>query len=520
MLELAVILAAEVALLAAVVVLKEPRLLIPAVALGLPVEYLETRAVGHLGESGVAGAVRSLMNPGQAAMVGVVVIGAIRLRHTPSRLIPDSSVVIPVLALFAVMVLGIAWSDAPTTPPNSVLILVLYLAFIFVAPSLIQDRRDVERIVGVLLLMAILLGLLAVSQRLLGVFNWRTILVQSDDYSYRSNATFADPNNLARYLAIVLSLAAGLVLATGPRRQTLYLAVPALAIGAMAIVATASRSGWMVLLLCGFITVILAPIPRYTKLRLTAASVIGLGALLGLLLWQGGTDAERVKSLTQGLQVIGQREFLIRAGWEMWKDSPLIGLGTGNYQHALQVSYLHLIPYWARTTLSHTSLVSLMAELGLVGLAVFTFFAVRVAINLASLYRRASTSYHRLMIGLIGAGLIAILLQSQSEGRLLDEPYSGARSRSSSPSRPPGSPAPRPPHPAMKRPRPSHLRRTARDFKQDQPATLAPLSCLGAASSSTRIIRAAIDMERSAANLRSSASTPLGPTLFTTPPPP
>ncbi|MGH2609066.1 MAG: O-antigen ligase family protein, partial [Tepidiformaceae bacterium] len=287
----------------------------------------------------------------------------------------------------------------------------------------IEDRRDIERIVGAMLALAALLAVIAIAQRLLGVFNWRGILVQSDDYSYRSNATFADPNNLARYFAITLSLAAALILTTGPRRQTLYLAVPALAIGAIGIIATASRSGWLALLLCAFITLMAAPIPRLTKLRLNAVAVLALGGLLGLLLWQGGADAERVRSLSQGVQVIGQREFLIRAGWEMFKDSPIIGLGSGNYESSLITSYLYLLPEWARTTLSHTSLVSLMAELGLVGLSIFAFFAVRVAITTVGLYRSAPGPYLRMFVGWLGASFITILLQSQSEGRLLDEPY-------------------------------------------------------------------------------------------------
>lgn len=426
MLEIAIIFAAQVALLVAVVVLREPKLLIPCVALGLPIEIVETKALDYLGdsgESGVRGVVRSLLNPGQAAMAATVVIGALRLRHEPSRLIPNSSVILPVLALFAVLFLGVAWSDTPTRPANSVLILTLYLGFILVAPSLIENRRDVERILGAILLMAALLAVIAVAQRITGVFNWRSILVQSDDYSYRANATFADPNNLARYFAISMSLAAGLILATGPRRLTLYLAIPALTFGALGIVATASRSGWMTLLLVAFITVLLAPISRYTKFKLTAASVALLGTLLGLLLWQGGTDAERVKSLSAGVQVIGQREFLIRAGIEMWKDSPIIGLGSGNYERSLIASYLYLVPEWARTTLSHTSLVSLVAELGLVGLLVFTFAAVRIGIVTGVVYHRAATSELRLLAGWLGACLVGILVQSQSEGRLLDEPY-------------------------------------------------------------------------------------------------
>lgn len=423
MLELAVVVAAEAAFLVAIVVLREPKLLIPCVVLGLPVEVFETQALDFLGSSGMAGAVRSLLNPGQAAMVATIAVGVVRLRHEPHRLIPNSSLILPLAALFGIQFLGVGWSDSPTSPPNSVLILPLYAGFVLVAPSLIEDRRDVERVIGAFFVAAIGVALIAITQRALGVFNWREILVQSDAYSYRANATFADPNILARFLAISMALAAGSLLVLGPRRLTVYLAGPMMAVSSLGIIATASRSGWLMLLLCGFLVVAFAPIGRYTKVRITAGAFGTLGALLGFVLAQGGTDAERVKSLTMGVSVIGQREFLIRAGWEMFKDNPLLGVGSGNYQHALIVSYMDLVPEWARTTLSHTSLVSIMAELGLVGVALFGLAGMRVAVTLGVVYYRTTAPFNRMMIGWLAASLTGLVLHSQSEGRLLDEPF-------------------------------------------------------------------------------------------------
>ena len=422
MLEYAIIAAVQCALLGAVVILREPKLLIPAVVLGLPIEYVETENILSLGSGGIAGALRSFLNPGQAAMAATVVVGIIRARNQPSRIFPDSALILPILLLVGIQFLGVAWSDS-LTPANSVLILPLYVGFVFVAPSFIEDRRDIERIVGAFLLAAILLATLAAVQRLTGVFNWRDILDPADIFSYRSNATFADPNNLARFLAVAMSLGAGVILTNGPRRQTVYLGVPALAAGAVGIVATASRSGWLMLVLCTFLVVVMAPISRYTKARITVASATGMVVLLGLLFVQGGSEAERVKSLTSAYGVLGERTFLINAGWQMFKDNPIVGVGSGNYQHSLVATYLDLVPYWAKTTLSHTSLVSLVAELGLVGIAVFSFFVLRVAITLVRLYHSTDLPYNRLIVGWLSSSLVGILLVSQSEGRLFDEPY-------------------------------------------------------------------------------------------------
>lgn len=422
MLEYEIIVFLQLVLLAAVIVLREPKLLIPCVVLGLPFEYVATQTLSSLGESGTGGIIRTLLNPGKAAMLATIAVAIIRARHNPRNLFPDSEILLPLAVLTLVVFLGVAWSDS-MRPTNGVLIMPMYVAFVFAAPSLIENRADLERIVAAFLIAAAVLSLVAIAQRVLGVFQWRSILVQSDDYSYRSNAFFADPNNLARFLAISMALAAGLIMVTGPRRMTVYLAAPMMAISAVGIVTTASRSGWLGMLLASFLVVMMSPIQRYTKLRLTAVAFGGLFALLVLLFMQGGANAERVKSLTSGIQLIGQREFLIKGGWEMWKDNPLFGVGSGNYQHTLIISYLWTLPWWAKTTLSHTSFISILAELGIVGVGMLTLFAIRVIVACRTAYRLYDDRYSRLLAAWCAAALVEILFQSQSEGRLLEEPF-------------------------------------------------------------------------------------------------
>ncbi|MGE3076572.1 MAG: O-antigen ligase family protein [Dehalococcoidia bacterium] len=422
MIEIGAIVFVQLAFLAAVIILREPKLLIPCVVLGLPFEYAATVTLSSLGEGGVGGIIRTMLNPGKAAMIATIVIGAIRVRHNPRALFPNSAVILPLTVLLFVVVLGVAWSGT-LRPSNGVLIMPMYVAFVFVAPSLIEDRQDLERIALAFFAAASMLAVVAIAQRLLGVFQWREILIGSDDVSYRSNAFFADPNNLARFLAISMALAVGFILVTGPRRMTVYVAAPMLAICTLGIVMTASRSGWLGMLLASFLVVMLTPIRGYTKARLACVGLGGLVFLLGLLFLQGGANAERVKSLTSGVELLGQRSFLIKGGWEMWKDNPLVGVGSGNYQHTLTVSYLWTLPGWATTTLSHTSLISVLAELGIVGVGVVCLFAFRMVVACRAAFVVSRERYSRLMAAWCAAALVEIFFQSQSEGRLLDEPF-------------------------------------------------------------------------------------------------
>ena len=420
--QLVVIVAIEIAILVAVIVLREPKLLILAVVLGLPFEYAGEKLIPSLGTSGLSGAVRALLNPGKAAMLATICVAIFQYRHDPRRLIPNSRTVVPILALLAIVVLGVTWSDS-LKPNNTVLIMPMYVAFACVAPLYIQTRKDVEWLLGAILVTTIGLSLIAIAQRFAHVFNWRSILVDSDGYSYRSNATFSDPNIMARYFAMSLSLAGALVLATGPRRTTLYLAVPAIGLGSIALLATGSRSGWATLLLCSAIVLWTTPIQRGTKRKLTVVAIGTVALAVVLVLFQGGGNAERIKSLSNPVVALGQRDFLIAAGWHMFLDHRLLGVGSGNYQHSLLLSYRADIPSWAEVTLSHTSVISLLAELGIVGFGFFLFVVFRLGGAVIRAYRAAVMPFDRLVIGWLGASMIGIFFSSQSEGRLLDEPY-------------------------------------------------------------------------------------------------
>lgn len=421
MYDAAILVVIEAAILAAVIILREPKLLIPAVILGLPFEYANTQLLSSWGSTGIHGALRAFLNPGKLAMLATILVGVVRMRQNPARLFPESRVILPIVLLFVITVLGLAWSDS-RRPDSAVLVMAMYIAFLFVAPSLIENRRDIERIIGALLIAASVLAIIALAQRFLHVFEWRSYLVSEG--AYRANATFADPNILARYLVISITLAAILVLSTPPRRTTIYLALPTLALGAAGIVATGSRSGLGVLVICLFLGMLVSPIERATKLKLVAVAACGVVLVLVMLLLGGGATADRLKSLTNINGALGRRTYLIAGGWHMFLDNPLMGVGTGNFQNQLITNYKNLIPYWGfDVSLSHTSVITIAAENGLLGLAALGFAIARITSAVARTYFATRDRFTRLFTGWLGVGLLAIFLESQSEGRLLDEPY-------------------------------------------------------------------------------------------------
>lgn len=77
-----------------------------------------------------------------------------------------------------------------------------------------------------------------------------------------------------------------------------------------------------------------------------------------------------IPSITQGQDTIGYRYALWRAGWRMWLDKPIAGVGIGKF---IEFSGIYAIdlPFSQRTKIAHNTYISVLAETGIVGLIIF-----------------------------------------------------------------------------------------------------------------------------------------------------
>jgi O-antigen ligase len=108
----------------------------------------------------------------------------------------------------------------------------------------------------------------------------------------------------------------------------------------------------------------------------------------------------------------------------MFADHPVTGVGAGGYQSSFENDYLRYKDpkIKANITISHTSVVTIMAELGLIGLTAVAFVAVRFAGYVREVLAHAPPELRTAAIGLALVAAI-VLLGSQTEGRFLEDPY-------------------------------------------------------------------------------------------------
>jgi tetratricopeptide (TPR) repeat protein len=108
-------------------------------------------------------------------------------------------------------------------------------------------------------------------------------------------------------------------------------------------------------------------------------------------------------------------------GLEMWKDSPWVGVGLGNYK-------LEFLPYKARflqtpqgasydftiprAAQAHNEYVQVLAEVGVFGLAAVAAFLVFLVTSLLSRLRRTTDEGDRLDLILCSAGLVAVVVHA------------------------------------------------------------------------------------------------------------
>ena len=231
-------------------------------------------------------------------------------------------------------------------------------------PFFVRDRASLRWTLYALVFSAAGLAVAAVYQQITGTFFWNTGLGLYGER--RINATFADPNHFARFLleAIVVAM---MLWCFAERRVRSGSSLLRSRSALLALVFTGSRGAWVVALIVLPITVLALPIERRLRLR---ALAIGAAAVLVVARVAAAVSpyfSKRVDTFTFGFEAAGARPYLVEAGLNMFTDHPLSGVGAGGYQAAFENDYFSYKDpkIKANITISHTSAVTLLAELGI-----------------------------------------------------------------------------------------------------------------------------------------------------------
>jgi putative inorganic carbon (hco3(-)) transporter len=196
---------------------------------------------------------------------------------------------------------------------------------------------------------------------------WNDQIIRSNEFHtyFRVNSVFWDPNVYGRYLALVTVVATSALL-WARSRQAFWLLTGLIAVLWIGLVPTFSQSS-LLALLAGL--AVLAAIRWSLRWTLVAVGAGAGGAVLVVVL-VGGSG----KVTTDRLNVdLSGRGSLISGGADLFAERPIQGYGSGSFQAAYRD---HRENKDAPVTISHTEPVTVAAEQGLLGLAVYVTLIV------------------------------------------------------------------------------------------------------------------------------------------------
>jgi O-antigen ligase len=250
----------------------------------------------------------------------------------------------------------------------------------------------------------------------------------------RLNITFADPNITARFLTLA---AAAAVVLFATRRAPLWLCLASGAACAVVVPMTWSRSGLALFIVSMLIAAVVAgarkrsfavaivllavfafsaTVNPATRLRSidaynTFVSLVGVGGLTVSVPHQPAVEGSDTV-------LADNRRYLVEAGVRMFRDHPIFGVGYGAFQHELDTTYSYFIPHnlSVRDIASHTALITIASEMGLVGLLIFLIFLLQLG-------RESFAARAKVWVLLPAMLIVPLMLFAEFEGRLIEEPY-------------------------------------------------------------------------------------------------
>ncbi len=279
--------------------------------------------------------------------------------------------------------------------------------------------RDIEWDKRLLTLVLCVVGIEALAFVLIGSVEyvtrslfWNDQVIRSNEFHtyFRVNSVFWDPNIYGRYLALVIVVATAALLWVRQRRAFALLTA-LVAVLWFGLAHTFSQSSFIALL-AGL--AVLAALRWSWKWTLAAVVVGGIGAVLVVTLvgGSGKVNFSRLNIDTSG------RANLVSGGVDLFGERPILGYGSGSFQHAYRD---HAANKGAQVSISHTEPVTVAAEQGLLGLALY---GALIVVALWTMTAGLGSSMPGLTAGraAVLAAFVALLVHTMAYAGFFEDP--------------------------------------------------------------------------------------------------
>lgn len=329
----------------------------------------------------VGGEDANLLMPLYLVMAGGVVASAWRQWFTPERQasagperVSPSGIAAwlkPLLAASVVLfAFGLFYSEDRSVGLQNLCFFLVPFAVVFALMIDVEwSPRRLRIVLVTIVSLALVCALVGFVEYQTRELLWNNTVIRTNDFHvyFRVNSLFWDPNVYGRYLALTITIISAALVWTRDRKETIVLCA-VVAILWLALVTTFSQSSFVALL---------AGLATLTALRWSFRWVVigGIALLAGTLLFgavAGGVvklDLSRLNAQTAG------RANLVSGGIDLFENKPVFGYGSGAFSTAFREE---VAGPNAPVTESHTEPITIGAEQGIVGLALYLALIVAV----------------------------------------------------------------------------------------------------------------------------------------------
>jgi O-antigen ligase len=356
----------------------------------------------------------NLLVPMYAVVAAAALLLAWELVQGDTRTRELGPVAWPLAAFVGWTGLSILWTG--DVRQGAIELLFFFLPFGLLAVALARLRWS--RLIALGLLaeltaMAVMFALIGIYQYETRDVFWNPKLLVSNAYApfYRVNSVFWDPSIYGRFLVVAILACLVVVLFVRDRRL-LYGATAAIAVIWAGLYFSYSQSSFAALAVGVVVAAVFAWGRRGLALAAVAALVVAVGALAVPSVRHDVFGSGNGKSATSG------RGKLVRKGAHIAVHHPVIGVGVGGFKHA----YAELTNLKGRepnAAASHTTPVTVAAEGGIVGFALYAWLLV-AALGLA--FRRFARDVPGLSALAFGLILTAIAVHSLFYNAFFEDP--------------------------------------------------------------------------------------------------
>ncbi len=312
------------------------------------------------------------------------------------------------------------WADDPTEASIDLFFFLLPFGLLAVAVARLPWRDEAPAwLLRLLVAMALLFAAVGIWQWVTREIFWNEKVVRGNENSvfFRVNSLFWDPSIYGRFLMLAI-LALLIVLVFGRLRTRLPFVGAALAILWVGLLFSFSQSSFAALLSGLALLVLLA-------WRARGAQALAALMLLAILVFFLAPPLERARekltdpSSESVNRATRGRSDLITKGLRIAGSSPVVGVGIGNFASEYEERFDP--PGRLRTPSSHTTPVTVLAETGAVGLALFAWLVFAVG-RLAFGTGRGGRDPLRLTALAAAFGLTAIFVHALFYSAFLEDP--------------------------------------------------------------------------------------------------